>query len=85
MQRLLAHFYSDGADAVRFSEDVDSERKGVSFWEKLKHSLSKNLPKDLMELHETRSAAGQTLAQVQMQQKALAHFWAFLSGLLVRA
>lgn len=36
------------------------------------------LPKDL------QTVEGQTLAQSQVQQQALAHFWAFIKGLILQ-
>ena len=86
MQRLLAHFYADSADAVPFRDQQQEDADGKSGnWDKLKSSLSKNLPKDLMDTVPEGQAmrSSQSLAQAQVQQQALAHFWAFLSGLLV--
>lgn len=76
LQRLLAHFYADASDAVKFLDDSEKDQR-TSFWDQLKQSLTPNLPRDL------QAAEGQALAQVQVQQQALAHFWAFVSGLLV--
>lgn len=81
-QRLLAHFYTSSPDAVKFPNDIPGGKS--SYWEKLKLSLAKNLPRDLMDLTDgSGERSGQSLAQAQVQQQALAHFWAFLNGLLV--
>lgn len=82
-QRLLAHFYTGAPDAIRFQDEMAAFK--LSFWDKLKLSLAKNLPRDLMDLTEGSERSGQSLAQAQVQQQALAHFWAFLNGLLVSA
>lgn len=64
---------------LRGSQD-DEETDGIvtmSLWEKLQSSLTPNLPRDL------QSIEGQSHTQVQVQQQALSHFWAFLKGLLI--
>ena len=66
----------DGADAMQFTAELGKGRSG-SYWDKLQVSLKPNLPRDL------QAAEGQSAAQVQVQQQALAHFWAFVKGLLV--
>lgn len=55
------------------------KESGITYWEKLQGSLKPNLPRDL------QSNDGQSVAQSQVQEQALAHFWAFLRGLLVPA
>lgn len=92
LQRLLAHFYMEGPDAMKFDEEFQvnsagspssssthNARKGssISLWEKLQASLTPNLPRDL------QSIEGQSMTQIQVQQQALSHFWAFLKGLLI--
>lgn len=74
-QRLLAHFYMDGVDAIHFKEQYKGD-KSITYWEKLQMSLQPNLPRDLQTME------GQTSAQSQVQQQALSHFWAFLKGLI---
>lgn len=57
--------------------EVDERDTGITYWEKLQGSLKPNLPRDL------QSSDGQSVAQAQVQEQALAHFWAFLRGLLI--
>lgn len=62
------------------SEFPEQEKEsGITYWEKLQGSLKPNLPRDL------QSSDGQSVAQAQVQEQALAHFWAFLRGLLIPA
>lgn len=94
LQRLLAHFYVDQPDAIKFGDDFrsnadeddstnanpaqrSSSKNVITYWDKLKQSLSPNLPRDLQVVD------GQSLAAAQVQQQALQHFWAFLKGLLI--
>ncbi|XP_053204278.1 MPN domain-containing protein-like [Panonychus citri] len=73
--RLLAHYYIDGPDAIKFSDNYSTKEK--TFWHKLQASLKPFLPRDLT------TTVNQTPAQTQVQQQALSHFWAFLKGLLL--
>ncbi|XP_074605480.1 MPN domain-containing protein [Brevipalpus obovatus] len=73
--RLLAHYYTDGPDSVKFTEIF---RDGLTNWEKLQYSLQPNLPRDL-----THTSSHQNPTQIQVQQQALSHFWAFLKGLIL--
>ncbi|XP_015792822.1 MPN domain-containing protein [Tetranychus urticae] len=72
--RLLAHYYIEGPDAIKFEEDY---RKDKTYWHKLQSSLKPFLPRDLT------TTVNQTQAQTQVQQQALSHFWAFLKGLII--
>lgn len=58
---------------------TNEQLKSVSYWEKLKISLQPSLPKDL------QIAEDMNEQQVQLQQQALSHFWAFLKGLLLNS
>lgn len=59
------------------SKEEEEKESGITYWEKLQGSLRPNLPRDL------QSIEGQSAAQTQVQEQALAHFWAFLRGLLI--
>lgn len=61
------------------SKEEEENESGITYWEKLQGSLRPNLPRDL------QSVEGQSEAQTQVQEQALAHFWAFLRGLLIPA
>jgi hypothetical protein len=74
--RLLAHFYVEGVDAIKFEDEFKSNRS-ATYWEKLQESLTPNLPRDLQVVE------SQSLAAAQVQQQALSHFWSFLRGLLM--
>ncbi|KAI1291908.1 MPN domain-containing protein [Halotydeus destructor] len=77
--RLLAHFYVEGPDAIKFAEEFKENKSALtSYWEKLQESLAPNLPRDL------QVTDGQSLQAAQVQQQALTHFWAFLKGLLIQ-
>lgn len=85
----------EGPDAMKFDEEFQvnsagsssssthnarkesKEESSISLWEKLQASLTPNLPRDL------QSIEGQSMTQIQVQQQALSHFWAFLKGLLI--
>lgn len=69
----------DDEPALEFPNHEKDEESGITYWEKLQGSLKPNLPRDL------QSNDGQSLAQAQVQEQALAHFWAFLRGLLIPA
>lgn len=49
----------------------------MNYWHKLQISLKPKLPRDL------QATEGQSAAEIQVQQQALSHFWAFIKGLLM--
>lgn len=63
-------------DKIIATDDGDNS-SSVTYWAKLQASLTPNLPRDLQSHNGQREAS-------QVQQQAIAHFWAFLRGLLVR-
>jgi len=77
----------EGPDAIKFDEEFVSftsssssgkkSKTAMTLWEKVQDSLTPNLPRDL------QSTEGQSMTQIQVQQQALSHFWAFLKGLLI--
>lgn len=75
MQRLLAHFYMEGSDAIQFTSELTSGRS-ETYWDKLVLRVRALLPRDL------QTSEGMSLVQVQVQEKALEHFFSFLRGLL---
>ncbi|XP_023227497.1 MPN domain-containing protein-like [Centruroides sculpturatus] len=68
--RLLADFYRGAPDAINFSHNYC--QNGITYWEKLRSSLSTKLPRDL------QVSGNQSIAQMQ----AVTHFWSFLKGLV---
>lgn len=69
----------EGGISETISEFPEEKESGITYWEKLQGSLKPNLPRDL------QSNDGQSAGQAQVQEQALAHFWAFLRGLLIPA
>lgn len=75
LQRLLAHFYTGAKDFIDFNAAYNKKKE--SYWQKLQVSLKCKLPRDLQVVE------GQSATQLQVQQQALSHFWAFIKGLLM--
>jgi hypothetical protein len=63
----------ESGDVIRFTDKFAAD---VNYFQKLQVSLSQNLPRDLQE------SDGQPPGQVQVQKRALEHYWAFVMGLL---
>lgn len=67
--RLLSEYYRGSPDALNFCKDF--EPHNMSYWEKLKRSLTSKLPRDL------QVTSGDT------QGQAVDHFWEFVKGLIM--
>ncbi|KAL3217525.1 hypothetical protein MRX96_032162 [Rhipicephalus microplus] len=67
--RLLSEYYRGSPDALNFCKDF--EPHNISYWEKLKRSLTSKLPRDL------QVTSGDT------QGQAVDHFWEFVKGLIM--
>ncbi|CAN7991165.1 unnamed protein product, partial [Ixodes hexagonus] len=67
--RLLSEYYRGSPDSLNFLKDF--EPHSISYWEKLKRSLTSKLPRDL------QVTTGDT------QGQAVDHFWEFVKGLIM--
>ncbi|CAN8024275.1 unnamed protein product [Ixodes persulcatus] len=67
--RLLSEYYRGSPDSLNFCKDF--EPHSISYWEKLKRSLTSKLPRDLQ------------VTSGDSQGQAVDHFWEFVKGLIM--